>query len=168
MTLQDAPSLADAPGFIDRVAAGIAVVGGLLSLAIGATVTASVAGRNLRDEGIPGDFEYVQMGTALAVFAFLPLCQIQRGNIVVDTFSSAWPWRLRNAVDALWDLVYAGIMGLLAYTLLLGTLDQKASGSATMVMGIPIWPAILACSALSAFLSLICVVTASRLLKARS
>jgi hypothetical protein len=68
-------------------------------------------------------------------------------------------------VDALWDLIYAAIMGPLAYTLLLGALDQKANGSATMVMGIPIWPAILACSVLCAFLSLVCIVTASRMLK---
>jgi TRAP-type C4-dicarboxylate transport system permease small subunit len=155
------PSLG-APAAIDRAAAAIAVIGGLLSLAIAAIVTASVLGRNLFDEGIPGDFEYVQMGTAIAVFTFLPLCQSRRGNIVVDTFSGAWPPRLRALVDALWDLVYAGIMGLLAYTLFLGTLDQKANGSATMVMNLPIWPAILACSVLSGFLSLVCLVTAWR------
>ncbi len=165
MAVQEPPPYAQAPTAIDRIAAGVAVIGGLLSLAIAVTVTATVFGRNVLDEGIPGDFEYVQMGTALAVFAFLPLCQIRRGNIVVDTFSTAWPPRLRNMVDALWDLIYAAIMGLLAYTLLLGALDQKANGSATMVMGIPIWPAILACSVLCAFLSLVCIVTASRMLK---
>jgi TRAP-type C4-dicarboxylate transport system permease small subunit len=147
------------------MAEAVAVVGGLLSVVIGLTVTASVLGRNFADEGVPGDFEYVQMGTAVAVFAFLPLCQLRRGNIVVDSFSTAWPPRLRATVDALWDLVYAAIMGLLGYTLLLGAIDQKANGSATMVMGIPIWPAILACSVLCAFLSLICMVTASRVLK---
>jgi hypothetical protein len=150
---------------IDRLAAAVAVVGGLLSLAIALTVAASVAGRNIRDEGIPGDFEYVQMGTALAVFAFLPLCQIRRGNIVVDTFSASWPLRLRNMVDALWDLVYAAIMGLMAYALFLGAFDQRSNGSATMVMNIPIWPAIMACAMLCAFLSLVCMVTASRVLK---
>jgi TRAP-type C4-dicarboxylate transport system permease small subunit len=165
VAVQEPPPYAQAPTAIDRIAAGVAVIGGLLSLAIAVTVTATVFGRNVLDEGIPGDFEYVQMGTALAVFAFLPLCQIRRGNIVVDTFSTVWPPRLRKMVDALWDLIYAAIMGLLAYTLLLGALDQKANGSATMVMGIPIWPAILACSVLCAFLSLVCIVTASRMLK---
>jgi TRAP-type C4-dicarboxylate transport system permease small subunit len=161
---EPAPS-APTTALIDRLAAVIAVVGGLLSLAIALTVTASVAGRNIRDEGIPGDFEYVQMGTALAVFAFLPLCQIRRGNIVVDTFSASWPPRLLNMIDALWDLVYAALMGLMAYALFLGAFDQRSNGSATMVMNVPIWPAIMACAVLCAFLSLVCVVTASRVLK---
>ena len=50
---------------------------------------------------IPGDFELVQMATALAVFAFLPLCQAHRGNIIVDTFTTRLPRRVRNALDAL-------------------------------------------------------------------
>ena len=139
------------------------MLGGLLTLAIAVLVTASVAGRNLLDEGVPGDFEYVQMGTALAVFASLPLCQLHGSNIVVDTFSTYWPPGLRAAVDALWDLAYAGIMALLAYCLVRGALDTKANGTASMVMGIPIWPAVLACAVLCGFLSLVCLVTAYRL-----
>jgi TRAP-type C4-dicarboxylate transport system permease small subunit len=149
---------------LDRATAAIAVIGGLIALATALTVTASVISRNLRDEGIPGDFEYVQMGTAIAVFCFLPYCQLRRGNIVVDTFSSAWPVRLRGAVDALWDLVYAAIMGLIAYCLFNGALDVRANGTATMVMGLPLWPAVLACAVLSAFLSLVCIATAARCL----
>lgn len=165
--MSDGPSAeldGEPSGPFDRIAAIVAMLGGFITLAIGATVSASVASRNLLDEGIPGDFEYVQMGTAIAVFAFLPLCQLRRGNIVVDTFSASWPPRLRAVVDALWDLAYAGIMALLAYCLLRGAWDTKASGTASMVMGIPIWPAVLACAVLCAFLSLVCVVTAYRLL----
>ena len=40
---------------------------------------------------INGDFELVQMATAIAVFSFLPYCQARRGNIVVDTFTSWLP-----------------------------------------------------------------------------
>ena len=164
MALQESQSYEPAPTPLDRLAAVVAVVGGLISLAIAITVTASVLSRNLRDEGIPGDFEYVQMGTAVAVFCFLPYCQIRRGNIVVDSFSTHWPPRLRVMVDALWDLVYAGIMGLIAYCLFNGAASIRMSGTATMVMGTPIWPAVLACAVLCAFLSLICMVTAYRLI----
>lgn len=159
------PSLRDsAPSPLGRATGFVAIAGGLITVAIAVLVSASVIGRNALGEGVPGDFEYVQMGTAVAVFAFLPLCQLRRGNIVVDAFSSNWPPALRNALDALWDGVYAGIMGLLAYTLLLGALDTRANGTASMVMGIPIWPAILACALLSGFLSLVCLYTARRLL----
>ena len=156
------------PAFLDRLAGIVAMFGGLITLAIAVTVTGSVIGRNFFNEGIPGDFEYVQMGTAIAVFAFLPLCQARRGNIVVDTFSANWPPRLLALIDACWDLVFAAIMGLLAYCLLQGALDTKANGTASMVMGIPIWPAVLACAVLCAFLSLICLLTAYRLLAGRA
>jgi TRAP-type C4-dicarboxylate transport system permease small subunit len=155
---------AQAPNLLDGLTSFVAIAGGLLTLATAVVVTASVIRRNIGSEGIPGDFEYVQMGTALAVFAFLPYCQLKRGNIVVDTFSTYWPARLRDAVDALWDLVYAGITGLLAWSLLRGALDVKASGTTTMVMGLPIWPAVLACAALCGVLSAVCLLTAWRLI----
>jgi TRAP-type C4-dicarboxylate transport system permease small subunit len=146
------------------LAGGVAVLGGVITLAIAALVTASVASRNVLDEGIPGDFEYVQIGTAIAVFAFLPLCQLRRGNIIVDSFSTRWPPRLRAIVDAVWDTVFAAIMGLIAFSLFRGALDIKANGTATMVTGMPIWPAVLACAVLCGLLSLICLLTAWRLL----
>jgi TRAP-type C4-dicarboxylate transport system permease small subunit len=152
------------PGLLDRLTAVVAVLGGLISLAIAVTVTASVVSRNLRNEGIPGDFEYVQMGTAIAVFCFLPYCQIRRGNIVVDSFSTHWPARLRTMIDAFWDLVYAGIMGLISWSLFHGASEIRVNGTATMVMGTPIWPAVLACAVLCAFLSVICILTAWRLI----
>ena len=155
---------AHAPNLLDRLTSLVATAGGLLTLATAVVVTVSVIGRNLGSEGVPGDFEYVQMGTALAVFAFLPYCQLRRGNIVVDTFSTHWPAWLRAGVDALWDLVYAGITGLLAWSLLRGALDVKASGTTTMVMGLPIWPAVLACAVLCALLSAVCLLTAWRLI----
>jgi hypothetical protein len=81
VAVQEPPPYAQAPTAIDRIAAGVAVIGGLLSLAIAVTVTATVFGRNVLDEGIPGDFEYVQMGTALAVFAF---CRSARSGAAIS------------------------------------------------------------------------------------
>src|SRR5262245_10807429 len=75
---------------LSELTTAAAILGGVITLAIAIAVTASVFGRNMLDEGIPGDFEFVQMGTAIAVFAFLPFCQLRRGNIVVDTFSLRW------------------------------------------------------------------------------
>ena len=55
-------------------------------------------------------------------------------------------------------------MGLIAFCLFNGALDVRANGTATMVMGLPLWPAVLACAVLSAFLSLVCIATAARCL----
>ena len=48
------------------------------------------------------------MGTAIAIFAFLPVCQARRGNIMVDTFTGFLSPRTCRIIDGLWDLVYAG------------------------------------------------------------
>ncbi|MFX8477685.1 TRAP transporter small permease subunit, partial [Acinetobacter baumannii] len=81
-----------------------------------------------------GDFEYVKMGTAVAVFAFLPYAQAMRSNIVVDTFTNKLSPRTVDRMDAFWDLVYAAMMGVLTWCMVLGTLDFYRSGETTMML----------------------------------
>ena len=161
------PPASTARGPIDRIARAIALAGGLLALGIAGLVTASVLQRWLLQQPIPGDFEFVQMATAVSVFAFLPFCQARRGNIVVDTFTSSLPARLRNLIDALWDLVYAGFMALLTVGLCKGAADAAANGTTTMVLGLPIWPAVAACAALCGVLVVVTAAGAIRLARSR-
>ena len=133
---------------IERLSGAVAVTGGALSLAVALLVVVSVVGRRFFNAPIPGDFELVQMATAIAVFSFLPYCQVRRGNIVVDTFTTRLPPRLNAVIDAFWDLVYAGMMGLMTACLAVGTLDHIRNGQTTMVLQFPIWPAIAVCTAL--------------------
>lgn len=156
-----------APG-IRRAVRLIALAGGLLSLATAFVVVISVTLRWFGAGTVPGDFELVQMATAITIFCFLPLCQFRRGNIMVDTFTSRWPAALRHAVDAFWDLVYAAMMLLLAISLAQGALDVLRNKSATMVLGLPLWPAIMIASVLTLFLSFVAVVTARALMQRRA
>src|SRR5262249_27736247 len=98
------------PRAIERLARLLAVFGGVVALVIACIVVVSVLARWLLSSPVPGDFELAQIGTAIAVFAFLPYCQLVRGNIVVDTFTAHLSARARHRIDALWDLVYAGAM----------------------------------------------------------
>lgn len=159
------PATSPAAGAIDRLTRAIALAGGLLALGVAALVTTSVLRRWLFDQPIPGDFEFVQMATAVAVFAFLPLCQARRGNIVVDTFTARLSARSRNRLDAVWDLVYAGFMTLLAIGLSKGATEAFGYGTTTMVLGLPIWPAIAASALLVAILVLVTLATALRLVR---
>lgn len=143
------------------------MIGGLLSLVMAALVTTSVLGRWLRDEGVPGDFEFVQMGTAMAVFFFLVACQAKRGNIVVDTFTGFLNERQRNRLDAVWDIVYGLTIALLAYCMVLGTYEAMKTGTSTMVLLLPQWPALLVSTLLLIFLAIVCFWTAKRLWGAR-
>ncbi|MCA0424090.1 MAG: TRAP transporter small permease [Proteobacteria bacterium] len=148
-------------------ASRLGIVGGCLSLLMGALVTVSVLGRWLVDQGIPGDFEFVQMGTAVSVFFFLPSCQAIRGNIIVDTFTGFLGERARNRLDALWDVVYGLVMLCLGYCMVLGTMEAISTGVSTMVLLIPTWPALALSTALVFFLAVVCFWTARKLVEAR-
>jgi TRAP-type C4-dicarboxylate transport system permease small subunit len=155
------------PALIERVSGGIAVVGGVLLLCVAMLVVASVLGRWLFRSPINGDFELVQMATAIAVFSFLPYCQARRGNIVVDTFTSALPPRINAAIDAFWDVVYAGMMGLLTATLATGALEHYRSGQTTMLLQIIVWPTIAVSAALAGLLAVVALVSAAGRIRGR-
>lgn len=86
-----------ASGF-DRAVQAIALLGGVLLIALATTIVVSVTLRSdlVGKAGVPGDFELVQMATGVAAFCFLPWCQLRRGNIFVDTFTL----KLRGAGSA--------------------------------------------------------------------
>ncbi len=61
------------PPLVERLSGFVALFGGLLSLGIAGLVVVSVIGRKFFNSPINGDFEMVQMATAIAVFSFLRL-----------------------------------------------------------------------------------------------
>ena len=148
------------PTGVERVSRLIALFGGVVAICVAALVVTSVLGRWLFGAPITGDFELVQMATAVTVFAFLPFCQARGGNIVVDTFTAKLPKRVVDVIDGFWDLVYAGVMGLFAIALLTGGLEHLRNGQTTMMLQLIIWPALCICAILCAFLAFVAVTTA--------
>ena len=146
-------------------AEALALAGGVLMLVVASLVTLSVLMRWLLGDGISGDFELVQIATALGAFAFLPLCQARRGNVIVDTFTAKLSRRVRNRLDALWDLTYAALIAVISWRLVVGALDAFASQTTSMVLGIPQGYAIAACAVMGIFLAIVAVATAMRLAK---
>lgn len=148
-----------------KVTAAFALAGGVLACAIALLVTFSVLLRWFHGLPVSGDFEMVQMGTALAVFAFLPYCQSVRGNIVVDTFTSRLSEKARARIDALWDIVYALATGVIGYAMLGGVGAAWGSGEETMVARIPLWPALAIATALVLLLAATALWTAARVMR---
>jgi TRAP-type C4-dicarboxylate transport system permease small subunit len=155
------------PPFIERLSGFIAILGGLLSLCIAGLVVVSVIGRKFFDSPVNGDFEMVQMGTAVSIFSFLAYCQARRGNIVVDTFTTWLPRRATDFIDAFWDLVYAGMMGLIAACLTAGVLEHYRSGQTTMLLQLIVWPALALCAALTFLVAGVALVTAAGLMRGK-
>lgn len=161
----ESPAAAPATGGIVRLARGIALGGGLLTLGIALLVTFSVIGRRIWDRPVPGDYEFVQMATAVAMFAFLPLCQSHRGNIAVDTFTGWLPRGWQRGLDAAWDLTYAAFMAIISFGLIRAALEARNYGTTTMVLGLPLWPAIAISAVLCAVVALVALMTMSRLIR---
>ncbi len=155
------------PRITVMAAQALALVGGVVILVVAAVVVTSIVGRWLFASPIPGDFELAQMGTAITVFAFLPYCQIVRGNIVVDTFTAALPARIRSRIDGLCDLIYAAAMALVAACLVRGTIDMYSAQEVSMVLRLPVWPGVAFGALCCAFLSIAALATARGLFKAR-
>lgn len=147
------------------MAEAVALIGGVLLIALATMVVVSVSLRSdlVGGAGVPGDFELVQMATAVAAFCFLPLCQLRRGNIFVDTFTLKLPGRWRDGLDALWDVVYGLAMTLIAWRLGVGARSALASGENTMVLQLPSYVPIAICAVLAGFVALAAFVSASRL-----
>lgn len=153
----------EARGPVKRMTRALAVAGGTLMLAVALMVTASVLLRWLFRSGVKGDFEMVQIATAVAVFAFLPLCQWRRGNVFVDTFTLKAPAAFNRALDALWDLVYAGFALLIAWRLALGALDAINTRTSSMVLALPIGWAIGLTAIMAGVLGVVALLSAFRL-----
>lgn len=151
---------------LERLTGLVAILGGMLALSVAALVVTSVTGRWLFNAPIDGDFEMVKMATAMAVFAYLPYTQARRGNIMVDSFTAGLPRPAQAALDALWDLVFAGFMAFCAYALWFGTTDAIRSGEVTMQRQIILWPSIALCMGLAALVSITAFLTAIERLRA--
>jgi TRAP-type C4-dicarboxylate transport system permease small subunit len=150
----------------ERFTGYIAVLGGALALAAAMVATVSVLMRWAFSAPIDGDFEYVKMATAVAVFAYLPYTQARRGNIMVDTFTGWLPAAVRRLLDALWDIVYAGFMGYVAYCMTFGALGMYQSGETTMQRQLVLWPSVAICTALALLVAITALLTATQLVKA--
>jgi TRAP-type C4-dicarboxylate transport system permease small subunit len=163
MTVEPGAARPPVAPLLERLTGWIAVAGGLLALAVAILVAISVFSRWLIGKPIEGDFEFVKMATAIAIFAYLPYTEARRGNMVVDTFTGWLPARANRFIDAFWSLIYAAVMGLIGYCLVYGTLDTIRSGETTMQLQILIWPAIAICTALCILLALTACIGAIRL-----
>ena len=153
------------PWLLRSITEKLALAGGILIVGAGLLVCASVGMRWVTSDSIPGDFEFVQIAVALSAFAFLPYCQMRRGNISVGTFTTRLPERMRAGIDALWDLTYAFVAGFIAWRLSVGALETIANKTTTMVSGLPIGWAIAAVAVMAAMLAVAASAAAVQLLR---
>lgn len=135
-------------GFIYRLAQWAAIVGGVVLCALTLMIVASVSGRALLGIGlgpVPGDFELVEVGTAIAVFFFLPWTYLKGGHATVDLLYMHLPAWGRRTVLVVSDLVMLAVWLVLTWKLYEGMLEKKEYLETTFILAMPVWWAYAAC-----------------------
>jgi TRAP-type C4-dicarboxylate transport system permease small subunit len=150
------------PNLVDRLARGMAVLGGMILTVLVILVFVSVLGRGLNTFGnsdwltgvaggfadwligtgvgpIEGDFEVVESGIAFVIFCFLPICQLYGGHAAVDVFTSLMPAGVNKFLQALWEVVLAGVLILITVQLFEGMMDKYHNGQTSFLLQYPVW-----------------------------
>lgn len=127
-----------AHGLLGRIVTAWALLGCALLAAIVLVNVWAVLGAAL-GRPFAGDFELTEMGVAVAVFTFLPYCQLTGQNVSADIFTARAGPRMVAALSAVGSAVALGFGGLLLWRMWAGLLDQKTFGYATTILQLPIW-----------------------------
>jgi TRAP-type C4-dicarboxylate transport system permease small subunit len=125
-----------------RLARGFALAGGLVLVGLTLMSLASIVGRAAFATPLPGDYELIQLGCAVSVAAFLPLCQMRGGHVLVDFFTAHARPEVRGALDALGALLLAVAAGVFAWRLTAGAIGLRAANDQTTILAIPTWWAV--------------------------
>lgn len=147
---------------IERLARGMAVLGGVVMVALVLLTCVSVLGRGLNSMGhsgwlialaqgfadwliasgvgpVTGDFELVEAGIAFSIFAFLPICQLYAGHATVDVFTSRMSDKANAWLIAFWDMILTLVIWLITWRLFAGLLDKLGNGETSFLLQFPIW-----------------------------
>ena len=116
-----------------------AVIAGVLLTVITLMTCASLIGRNTTGWTIVGDFELSGSAAGAAIALFLPWCQIKRGNIMVDFFTSGTSPATQDKLDRFGALLLALAMGLMTWRTGIGGLNAWKSHAGSMMLGFPEW-----------------------------
>lgn len=116
-----------------------ALGGGMLLIAIVLMTAYSLVAGILFSAPLPGDFEMVEVGVAVAAFAFLPYCQLTGANVTADIFTQGLSPRKVAFLTLLAATIALLFSMLLTWRMSFGLLDYRRYGETTAITGFPIW-----------------------------
>ena len=133
--------MADFLKLLEALAKLCAIAAGVLLTGITLMTCASLIGRNTSGWNLVGDFELTSVAAGAAIALFMPFCQVRRGNIIVDFFTTRLSDKSNAGLDRFGALLLALVFALLAWRTSLGGLNSFNTHSETQILGFPEWTA---------------------------
>src|SRR5262245_87445 len=124
---------------LNRTSILLAYAGGLVVAGVGLMSVVSIIGRSALRRPITGDFELVEIGTAIAGTLFLPYCQATFGNIDVDRFTLRTCARVRDWLDRFGSVLMAVMFLAVGWRAGVGAIGMRQTGESSMLLGFPVW-----------------------------
>lgn len=130
--------------WLDWACKAMAIAAGVILTAMALMSLRSIAGRSLFESPLVGDYELVQIMCALAVSLSLPYTHWIKGHVIVDFFTAKASPKTNAVLDGMANLLLAAFSLVIAWRLVIGMGDLRASEDASMLLGIPTWWAYIA------------------------
>jgi TRAP-type C4-dicarboxylate transport system permease small subunit len=116
-----------------------ALLGGFVLLGVVFMTSWSATSGVLFARPLPGDVELTEMLTAVAVFMFLPYCQLSGANVTADIFTARAGPRTVAFLSLLSAVVALAFAVLLMGRMYEGMADYREYVETTTILHIPIW-----------------------------
>jgi TRAP-type C4-dicarboxylate transport system permease small subunit len=116
-----------------------ALLGGVLLIVIALMNTWSVISLATLGFPVPGDFELVEMGVAIAAFSFLPYCQLTGANVTADIFTAGASPRWVAAFSLVSATIAAFFSVILIWRMFDGMVSYLEYEEITTILNIPVW-----------------------------
>ena len=117
----------------------LALLGGMVFLALVAMSIFSIVGRKLFSAPVPGDVEILQMAAAFASASFFAYCHLNGGDVKVDFFTARASAKTVHRLDALGSGLVGLFGSLVTWRALVGALSIRQAGETSMILGWPLW-----------------------------
>lgn len=126
-------------GLLYRAVELWALLGGLVLMAVVMLTAWSATSGVAFSRPLPGDVELTEMLTAVAVFMFLPYCQITGANVAADIFTARASERTVAALTLLSAVIAVIFSAVLAWRMYEGLRDYLEFVETTTILRVPIW-----------------------------
>ncbi len=137
----------------------LAILGGLTLVLVILINFVSILSRIIFLNPLVGDFELVEIGSAIAIASFLPLCHLKKGNVIVDFITSKLNLQKIAFLDCISSFAYAVVAFFFTWRMIFGANDMFNYQEETMLLQFPIWIPFLPVTFSFGLLSLCCFYT---------